>query len=256
MWQVVKNTVSDLAQGWLDHLAPCYCWLCGMRSNRQICLCAACELEIPLNYPACSHCALPLLAADLSCGACLQTPPPVSRALVPRFYAEPVSGLVQALKFSRDFSTVPILVELMLAEVEHRLLTIEAPDALVPMPMHWRRRLRRGFNQAELIASALCAHPRLRNRELAVNNKLCRRQRATTPQLGLNAADRRRNLVGAFACSNAVTGMKLALVDDVLTTGASAHAAASALLQAGASEVELWCCARTPNPGLVSANPG
>ncbi len=111
-------------------------------------------------------------------------------------------------------------------------------DAVVPMPLHWRRRWQRGFNQSELLARQVA-----RRCGLPLVNA-ARRARRTQPQAGLSHAQRRRNVTGAFRPRSAVTGMRLLLVDDVMTTGATGSACALALKQGGARSVTLLALAR------------
>lgn len=111
-------------------------------------------------------------------------------------------------------------------------------DLVVPMPMHWLRRWRRGFNQAELLAREI-------GRRAAVPVRLCaRRIRGTAPQAGLTHHSRRANVAGAFRAGDGVAGRRVLLVDDVLTTGATAGACARALKQAGAERVMVLTVAR------------
>jgi ComF family protein len=111
-------------------------------------------------------------------------------------------------------------------------------DAIVPMPLHWRRRWQRGFNQSELLAREIA------RRWSVPVCALVRRGRATAPQAGLTSAQRRTNVQGAFAVARSLKGMRLLLIDDVLTTGATASACARALKQAGAVQVTLLALAR------------
>jgi ComF family protein len=111
----------------------------------------------------------------------------------------------------------------------------------VPVPLHWRRRWTRGFNQAEVIADELAYRLRIPLHAQA----LLRRQQHT-PQQQLTAAQRRRNLRSGFAIRGDVRGRHVALVDDVVTTGATAAEIARTLLDAGAASVQVWCLARTP----------
>lgn len=240
----------------LNVLAPCYCVLCGLPSKRALTLCQACEDEIPTNSPACPRCALPLHDAAPECGQCLRRPPAFATTLAPRLYTEPMSQFIKSLKFRGDLSLLPLLTELMAEAVASRLDQRRPPDALIPMPLHWLRRWRRGFNQAELLARSLARHPRLRSACLSVDGGLCHRRRATRPQHGLDAKSRRRNLRNAIECRSSIDGLSLAIIDDVMTTGASADALARVLLKAGAADVEVWCCARTPNPAADSAMRG
>jgi ComF family protein len=241
------------AERLLNALAPNYCILCGLPSKRALTLCHACEGEIPANVPACPRCALPLRDPAPECGHCLRRPPAFAATIAPRLYTEPMSQFIKSLKFRGDLSLLPVLTELLATAIASRLEQRRAPDALIPMPLHWFRRWRRGFNQAELLAHSLVRHPRLRSACLSVNDSLCRRHRATRPQHGLDAKSRRRNLRDAIECTASIDGLSLAIIDDVMTTGASADALASVLLKAGAADVEVWCCARTPKPAADSA---
>src|SRR5574340_916583 len=118
------------------------------------------------------------------------------------------------------------------------------PDRLVAMPLHPRRIRERGFNHATEIAREVAT--RL---GLALDTTSCQRIRDTPPQMGLKHDERRRNLRGAFACSGEVRGQRIALIDDVMTTGTSLDELAKTLKRAGAAVVETWVVARTLPPG-------
>jgi ComF family protein len=123
----------------------------------------------------------------------------------------------------------------------------DAPDLLLPVPLHWQRLFRRGFNQAELLARAIQRrHPGVAHTAIAAG--LLRRGRATRAQARLGRRERARNTGSAFRLCGAVRGLRVAIVDDVCTTGATANAIAAELCAAGAARVELWCLARTPAP--------
>ncbi len=132
-----------------------------------------------------------------------------------------------------------MLATLLAAEIAARYGDL-LPAIILPVPLHWRRLLLRGHNQAALIARTL-------GRRLGVPIEFdgTRRIRATRAQTGLDRATRRRNLVGAFACRVPVIERAVAVVDDVMTTGATLTAMARCLKAAGASEVHVWTLART-----------
>jgi ComF family protein len=244
----------------LDALAPCHCAACGLRSYRPVELCEACENELPWLGPACYQCALPLPGDGALCGQCLRAPPAFDATVAACLFAQPVAGFIHALKYGGQFALLPVLGEVLAQAVADHLAEADTPDLLVPMPLHWARRWRRGFNQADLLAQGLRRHPELLEYELTVNDKLCRRVRATPPQRGLHRDERRRNLRSAMRCGADLAGQSVAIVDDVLTTGASADALANTLKKAGAGRVEVWCCARTPpargSPGAGGASLG
>ena len=219
--------------------------------------------------------ALPAPSGEIPCGACQQDPPPLARTIAPRYFAHPVDRMVRALKYARDTRALPVLTELTAAPIASSLAAVipaqagiqpkpsaaalagesgqspapAIPDALLPMPLHWRRRWQRGFNQAELLATALAAHSALAALALPVEPRLARRIRHTPAQSALDLRQRQANLAGCFRCPPSVAGLHLAIIDDVMTTGASARLLARALLDSGARRVDLWCCARTPEPG-------
>jgi ComF family protein len=241
--------VNRIGRQLLDALFPHHCALCGLRSHRDVPLCRDCELEMPVNRCCCVRCALPLLPASEAgterlCGQCLQAPPVFERVIAPWLYEEYFAHLIHRWKFHRETYLTPLLATLWRQQVP-----LLAPvDLLVPVPLHWRRRWQRGFNQSELLCRQLqAACPELG--ECNIAHRLVARRRATAAQSGMNARQRAGNLRGAFTVSKPCDNLRIAIVDDVLTTGATASALASALAAAGAVHIEVWCLARTPAPG-------
>ncbi|MEM8681869.1 MAG: phosphoribosyltransferase family protein [Pseudomonadota bacterium] len=150
-------------------------------------------------------------------------------------YAYPVDAAIRAFKFRYVESRLPSLSALMLLGIPHLPTDI---DAVVAMPMHWRRRVERGFNQAALLAAPLA-------RELGVPMLTgVSKTRHTRPQSSLSVRERRRNLAGAFACARSVDARHVLIVDDVLTSGQSAGHLTHALRAAGAQAVSVLVIAR------------
>ena len=244
-----KARFRALGEACLNALAPCYCAVCDMPSGRSLALCRACQRELPFNRECCRCCGIPLPDSTFPCGRCQRRPPAFHTTIAPCLYTWPVSHLITAFKFRGQFSYLPVLGELLAQEVQRQLQSEPPPDCLVPMPLHWWRQWRRGFNQAEQLAQVLRRHPALRDYSLPLATGLVTRRKRTPPQLGLDAVTRQRNLRGAFACKKTLAaGAHVAIIDDVMTTGASAQALATVLRAAGAARVDLWCCARTPDP--------
>lgn len=241
--------VNSLASIFLDGLFPHHCKLCGLRSHRPVPLCLGCEQEMPLNRACCSRCAIPLpglgqSGADRTCGTCLQSPPPFNRVIAPWLYGEYFAHLIHQWKYRKDRHITAVLAALWQQHAQR-----QAPiDVLVPVPLHWRRYWQRGFNQSELLCRELLATSHeLQGCRLAA--RLVKRRRATASQSGMTARQRAVNLRNAFTVCGPCDNLRVAIVDDVLTTGATVTAVADVLAAAGAAYIEVWCLARTPAPG-------
>jgi ComF family protein len=233
----------------LTGLFPEYCRLCGLRSHRPLPLCRPCQLEFQANDVCCSRCAIPLpdyphRPRDVLCGICLRSPPPFDRVIAPWLYCEQLAYLIQRWKFHGERRLTPLLAALWLMQVPEP----DPVDVLIPVPLHWRRLWQRGFNQSELLARQLRSSA-YAPAAAALDHRCVRRSRATRPQSGMGAALRARNLKGVFTVHNRYDNLRVGIIDDVFTTGATAAAMATALRSAGARHIQVWCLARTPAPG-------
>lgn len=228
----------------LRNTLPSQCAICHAWPSEP--LCANCLARHAASKPRCLRCALPLeisSGGDI-CGACLRQPPPLARCIAAVDYAFPWSGLIARYKFGSEPGWSASLAELMRKTPGAEDL-IAAADALVPVPLATSRLSERGYNQALELAKQLDAgktrsHSLIRLRDTPAQHSLPRKQRLT-------------NLQAAFgACEDAahpVAGRHLLLIDDVMTSGATLHAAAEALLAAGAAQVSALVLARTPQAG-------
>jgi ComF family protein len=202
-------------------------------------LCAGCYAELPWLTRACIRCGEPLPGAapeDIPCGRCQRRAPPFERVQTLFRYADGARQLLQSLKFHARYPAARLLGELM-AERLARLP--ERPELLIPVPLHSRRYAQRGFNQAIELA-----RPVSRHLEIPLSLHDCIRKHATEPQAELSADERRRNLKNAFLVRRPIRAGHVAILDDVVTTGATAGALAKALRKAGVGRVDVWACAR------------
>jgi ComF family protein len=221
-----------------NRVVPPACLLCGARSTRS--LCPGCLADLPWHrQPQCPQCALPTPDGQL-CGACLQHPPAFDRTQAALTYVFPLDQMIPRLKYHGQLAIAPVLGECLAQALEHA----PRPDRLIAMPLHAARIRERGFNHATEIARSVA-----RQLGLPLDLDSCRRTRDTPPQMGLKYDARRRNVRGAFSCSGEVQEQRIALIDDVMTTGTSLDELAATLKLAGALEVSCWVVARTLAPG-------
>ncbi|MEH6565695.1 MAG: double zinc ribbon domain-containing protein [Halopseudomonas sp.] len=238
--------IDSTVYNWIKNNLRSYCLLCGLPTRqRELSLCNGCLTDLPWLQAHCRQCALPLPQADSLCGKCLNNPPPFLYATAPLAYRFPVDSLIPAFKYHRQSAYGRLLSQVMRLSLSDYLghHPERRPDLLVAMPMHPGRQAQRGYNHAFELARPLA---RALGLELAHN--ALQRSRATQPQQGLSASERRHNLHDAFhcPCPERVASQHIALVDDVMTTGVSAAEASRTLLRAGAASVQIWCAARTP----------
>ena len=216
---------------------PQRCALCASASG-DACLCPDCARTVAPPRDACPRCALPSPGGAV-CGHCLARAPAWDAAVAAGAYAFPLDRLVQRLKYGADLPLAAALGAL-LADAAKGADAPSRVDAIVPMPLDAARQRERGYNQAREIARTLrCATG------LPLAGGLVR-SRPTSPQASLAWRERVRNVRGAFATTRPFAGARIALVDDVMTSGATAAAAAAALRRGGAARVEVWVVARTP----------
>ncbi len=241
----VNREASSLVDGRsLDRVfyPPC-CILCGGTGHGRD-LCDGCERDLPWNEPACPRCALPV-ADGTSCGACLTQPPRWDGAFGLLRYRYPADALVKALKYGHRLAVGRMLGDLMAERLADRVSgsgrrpPAPLPGLIVAVPLHAARECERGFNQAAELARRVAA-----GLGVTLARDICRRVRDTPAQSGLDRRARRRNLRQAFVVRHPPGADHVAIVDDVVTTGATASALAMALRRAGVHRVEVWCAAR------------
>lgn len=233
-WRRVYGASKSL----LHRLFPVTCLLClDPGQPPALDLCRGCEDDFPHNAPACPGCAMPVSTAGETCGSCLRRRRVFDAACAPYRYEFPLVQLIHRFKYGGQIAIGRILGTLLARRLAER--GRPGVDAIVPVPLHAAREAKRGYNQAREIAvfAAELLH-------VPMDDRLARRSRATVEQTALPAAARRRNLRGAFEIRASSVPLRVAIVDDVLTTGATAEAFALALRRAGCRHVEVWAVAR------------
>ena len=227
------SALRRLAARCLDSLLPGSCLLCAEDSTGSP-LCTGCQTDLPwLHGPHCPRCALPTTHGE-QCGACLVRPPAFTATHALFHYEFPVDRLIQAFKYGHRLSLAPWLARQLAERIDPA-----GYDCIMPLPLHPTRLTERGFNQSAEISRRLA-----RYWHMAHDPDSLVRERPTLPQAGLAREARQDNVRRAFACQRGRHGLRILLIDDVMTSGATLDAAARALLQGGAARVEIAVAAR------------
>lgn len=226
------STLNNCGRWWRKRLAT-PCLLCGAAALESG-LCPDCRAGLPwLDANHCSSCAHPLAMPGL-CGRCISEPPHYDRVIAACRYAFPLDSLIQSYKYKGRLVAGTALASLLADRVTQH------PDLIVPVPLTTQRLRERGFNQALELARTLG-----KQWTVPVNAELCVKTRDTAPQTRLPWKERRKNIRGAFVVEGGVAGCHVAVVDDVLTTGATLSELARNLKRAGAATVTGYVIART-----------
>ena len=211
------------------------CFLC--RGAAHGILCPACDADLPrLAGTLCPRCALPSPGSAV-CGRCLADAPRYDATVAALAYRFPADTLVHALKFRSQLALAPLMGDLLIEAIRERI------DLVVPVPLSRERLRERGYNQAAEIARHVA-----RERRARLELTIVIRERDTRAQADLPWSDRARNVRGAFRCERSLDGAAIAVVDDVMTTGATLDELAATLKRAGAARVVNWVVARTFPP--------
>jgi ComF family protein len=238
-----SQMISQLTQRCYNALLPPVCLLCGQFTQQYHSICTDCQQNLPRFPPACARCALFLPISTPSpvlCGNCLPDPPPyrVIYSLFP--YEPPIERLIIELKFHQRLSHAAALGQLLATKIRTDwYANAHLPDLIIPIPLHAQRLRSRGYNQALEIA-----RPLSKLLHIPIDISGTTRHKPTQPQSELKARARKDNIAHAFTVTRHYTGLTLAIVDDVVTTGHTVREFCRTLKQQGAKQIDVWCCAR------------
>ena len=219
--------------------AVCFSWCRGR-------ICGLCLARFASPTWRCRRCALRVPEGVAVCGECIQSPPQFDSALASVDYGHPWDQLIARFKFNAGLDLAAALTQLMWET--HKTQRQAPPELILPVPLSAQRMRERGYNQAwELVRRAA------RHLQVQADARLLLRVKDTPHQLAFPPARRAANVRGAFAVEPTrlaeLRGKRITVIDDVMTTAATANEIASVLRQAGAAEVHFWVIARTPRPG-------
>lgn len=235
---MLSNRMSRFVGGLGALLLPWTCVVCGGAGGGSD-LCDDCAVRLPVLGCACPRCAQPLQTTAALCGRCLKRLPRFDAAFAALRYRAEVPALVQRFKLGGKLAVGRVLAEQLAAAVARRAAPL--PQLLLPVPLHPLRLRHRGFDQAHEISRVLA-----RQLALPVAWHGLKRVRDTATQTGLKRRERRGNVFRAFAAGQPLPSavQHVALIDDVMTTGATADACARVLKRLGVARVEVWALAR------------
>ncbi len=221
-----------------DCLFPPTCILCNLSCNHSDDLCDACAINFKKNTNGCSCCAstLEIDASARTCGKCLSNPPAYDKTHAPFVYQSGIRHLIQTLKFNNNYKNARLLGNLIADSV---INSATFPELIMPVPLHPIRYRQRGFNQSLEIARTVS-----KRLSIPLDYSSCQRKKYTLQQSALPAKQRQKNLRNAFTVCRAIPARHVVIVDDVMTTGATANEMAKTLKKAGVSRVDIWVCAR------------
>ncbi|MCG8068767.1 MAG: ComF family protein [Candidatus Thiodiazotropha taylori] len=231
---------SNWLETLLKQLYPQSCLLCGAQTDHRSRFCDPCYQSLPFNHHACPRCALPLPAdapAETRCGACLKSELPYASCHTALRYEAPSNHLITQLKFRHQLHLTKPLARLItdrLGELQN------PPDLMLPVPLHQQRMRERGFNQAQELARVVAKHYRI-----PLEDRLVKRARNTKAQSDLSERLRRNNLRHAFRVHGSLQGSRVAILDDVITTGSTINELSKTLQRHGAAEITVWAVARS-----------
>jgi ComF family protein len=230
---------KQLMNQWLNFkqiLFPQTCMLCAASAGGELAICADCLKDLPWHTAEhCPQCGLTSTHHQI-CGACLKSPPAFDSTLALFRYAYPVDAMLKRYKYQHQLTMAEAFGALMVNTLE----TNHRPDVIIPMPLHPQRLQERGFNQSVEIGRIIA-----KRLHIKMDYQSCIRTKFSPPQASLPFRERISHMRGAFACEKRLDGLHIALVDDVMTTGASLNELAKVLKKAGASRVDCWVVART-----------
>ena len=226
----------------LYHLClPYTCILCKAPAESHRDLCLACSADLPWLNHACRRCGRELASTQTPlCGQCLLYPPPYQRLFSLWRYEPPLTRLITGVKFYQRYAYLRLLADYLCERMTTIYQNEDQPECLVPVPLHPQRLQHRGFNQAQQLARQCSC-----NLAIPIANKLCWRTKATPAQALIPWQQRQKNLKHAFSTKSNPPYRHVAVIDDVVTTGATVLHLSQSLRSKGIEKIDIWCCART-----------
>lgn len=229
---------------WLSHKLQNHCIYCQSKTLSEIFgLCPTCKQQLLSNANRCKRCAILLVGEQTVCGQCLKKPPEFDKSTTLCSYHSDISHQCVFGVKQDDTAWLRACAELL---AHKNIKNQQTLDAIVPIPTHWQKLFTQNNNHSLLLAKRLA-----KELSLPLYPSALKQIKATQAQKTLSAKARLANMRGAFLCQQNIKGQRIAIVDDVMTTTATANEAARSLKKAGAKHVELWLIARTEKARFI-----
>lgn len=203
-------------------------------SNQKICV--PCHAHLPLSKQTCYVCGLPSNHSEIPCGSCLKNSPPYDKSISAFHYQSPISDFITQYKYASKLELLPLMVDYLIIAIEKSLK--QQPELLIPIPLYYKKRNKRGFNQSRMIAKILSKHFCI-----PISGSEIVRTKQTQTQASLDAVQRKKNLKNAFEINRSLPE-RIAIIDDIVTTGTTVSELASLARAHGAKQIEVWSLAR------------
>ena len=243
--KTIIQFIQQTFKQFIEQLLPAQCLLCQLSSDNKL-ICTHCQNALIQPRPCCQCCGLSLPNSLPFCGDCLKQAHRFTRLHAISDYVPPYPQIIKKFKYSKQLIHVELLGELLVQSLQLNLSVqqINAVDYLLAVSLHKQKNRQRGFNQAQLIANVVA-----KQLELSVLSSVVERHKQTTAQESLSPQQRKKNLNNAFSIKSDsqhnLSGAYIVIIDDVVTTGATANSLCQILLDAGARRVDIWCICRT-----------
>lgn len=237
------QTSAHFIKHYINHLtSSANCLLCGT-STDKVHLCSACFHSLPIlphHCPQCAHFLPGNYKNEHLCGRCQKQTPPFERTFALFPYYSPIMSMITQLKFHHQLAYAALFGQLLTTSIRHHWYREEQlPDLILPVPLHTSRLRERGFNQAYEIARPIAT-----SLGIPIDADGVIRCKITNSQRQLTASQRKLNIQGAFIANRPYTGKRIAIVDDVVTTGHTVGELCRLLKAHGAGHIDIWCAAR------------
>ena len=233
-----KNKLKFVVNRFFTWAAPKQCIICNKNLSLNYPTCDDCYFKLPFEISGCSRCGQPFAANLDHCGNCIANPPIYDKCFCAFQYSHPIDEKIRQFKYSERPELASDLAKLLVREINNNQL--ERPELLIPVPIHINKLRNRGFNQALELTKYLSS-----SLKIPYKTGIIVKHQATAPQVQQTLSQRKRNIRGCFSYKKNITAKHVAIIDDVITTGATVAEITKILKRNGVNYIQIWGVAHT-----------